>query len=259
VFDPSTLAILAVFAATAALERLAPGREFPPGGLGWGLRGAAFLALTLFGSAVAPLLWDDWLYAHQLVDARALGTWGGAALGFAVFETALYAWHRALHRVPLLWRFHQLHHSAERVDVWGANYFHPFDAVAFAVLSSLSLVLLVGVSAEAAAVVGLAATFANFFQHANVRTPRWLGYLIQRPESHCVHHERGLHAHNYADLPILDIAFGTFRNPATWQGQAGFWDGASERLGDLLLARDVAGEPGREARESGGLAGEALG
>jgi sterol desaturase/sphingolipid hydroxylase (fatty acid hydroxylase superfamily) len=53
------------------------------------------------------------------------------------------------------------------------------------------------------------------FQHANLRTPRWLGYIIQRPESHGIHHERGLHAFNYADLPLWDMVFGTFRNPRT--------------------------------------------
>jgi sterol desaturase/sphingolipid hydroxylase (fatty acid hydroxylase superfamily) len=103
-------------------------------------------------------------------------------------------------------------------------------------------VLVVGVSAEAAGITGLAAVAANFFQHANIRTPRWLGFLVQRPESHSVHHERGLHADNYSDLPVFDMLFGTFRNPDRWQGEAGFWDGASAQLGDLLLGRDVTRE-----------------
>ena len=38
-----------------------------------------------------------------------------------------------------------------------------------------------------------------------------------------------------------DMVFGTYRNPATWNGQAGFYDGASDRIGDLLIGRDVAG------------------
>ena len=38
---------------------------------------------------------------------------------------------------------------------------------------------------------------------ANVRTPQWLGYLVQRPESHSVHHQRGVHAYNYSDLPLF--------------------------------------------------------
>jgi sterol desaturase/sphingolipid hydroxylase (fatty acid hydroxylase superfamily) len=80
-------------------------------------------------------------------------------------------------------------------------------------IASLCLTLGVGTTAEASTVVLLAATFCTIFQHANIRTPRWLGYLVQRPESHSLHHERGVHARNYSDLPLFDLLFGTFANP----------------------------------------------
>ena len=73
----------------------------------------------------------------------------------------------------------------------------------------------------------------------NIRTPRALGYFIQRPESHCVHHQRDLHAYNYSDFPLWDILMGTFRNPANWEGEAGFGDGAHVRYGAMFLGRDV--------------------
>ena len=91
-------------------------------------------------------------------------------------------------------------------------------------------------------------TFNGMFQHANISTPHWLGYLIQRPESHSVHHERGLHRYNYSDLPVFDMLFGTFRNPADYPEEAGFYDGASARIVDMLLLRDVS-EPSSEASE----------
>jgi len=78
------------------------------------------------------------------------------------------------------------------------------------------------------------------FQHANIRTPRWLGLFVQRPESHAVHHQRGLHACNYSDLPLWDMLFGTYCNPAVWAGQAGLHDGASNRIGEMLIGRDVS-------------------
>ena len=56
---------------------------------------------------------------------------------------------------------------------------------------------------------------AELFYHWNVRTPHWLGYFVQRPESHCVHHQRGRHRNNYSDLPLWDIAFGTFSSGST--------------------------------------------
>jgi sterol desaturase/sphingolipid hydroxylase (fatty acid hydroxylase superfamily) len=79
------------------------------------------------------------------------------------------------------------------------------------------------------------------FQHANIATPHWLGYLIQRPESHNIHHARDVHRYNYSDLPLWDMLFGTFRNPRTAQaGTCGFYPGASGRLIDMLLGRNVA-------------------
>ena len=86
-----------------------------------------------------------------------------------------------------------------------------------------------------------------------MRTPRWLGYLIQRPESHCRHHEFGVHASNYSDLPLWDILFGSFHNPASWEGRAGFSDdirmkaiGTSNLriVGMILLQAIVVGSVG---------------
>ncbi len=112
--------------------------------------------------------------------------------------------------------------------------------VVWTLLGSLSLVLVIGIAPAAATSVALLITFLAMLQHANIRTPRWLGYLIQRPESHTIHHGRGVHAHNYADLPVFDMLFGTFRNPKGFTLETGFYDGASARLGDKLLFRDLS-------------------
>src|SRR3546814_13520217 len=85
----------------------------------------------------------------------------------------------------------------------------------------------------------------SVFQHSNSRTPRWLGYLVQRPESHSVHHQRGVHAYNYSDLPLFDIVFGTFRNPRDFAPEQGFWQGASARVPQMLAFRDIARELSR--------------
>jgi len=55
-----------------------------------------------------------------------------------------------------------------------------------------------------------------------VRTPYWVGYIVQRPESHCIHHQEGMHAYNFSDLPLWDILFGSFRNPRRGQARCGF-------------------------------------
>jgi sterol desaturase/sphingolipid hydroxylase (fatty acid hydroxylase superfamily) len=153
----------------------------------------------------------------------------------------MYAWHRGMHGSTLLWRgFHQMHHSAERLDTFSAFWFSPLDMIGWTALFSVCLTLGVGLAPEATTMVLLATTFFSVFQHANIRTPRWLGYVIQRPESHSYHHGRDLHAGNYADLPIFDLLFGTLRNPRDFAADTGFYHGASGRLPEMLCGVDVA-------------------
>lgn len=83
------------------------------------------------------------------------------------------------------------------------------------------------------------ATFLAVIQHANIKTPRWMGYIFQRPESHSVHHARGIHAYNYSDLPMFDILLGTFHNPKEFARETGFYPGASSRIGDMILFKDI--------------------
>ncbi len=244
--DPITLSIVALFAAAAILEVLRPGHTFPKISW-WRLKGVAFFIGVLFLAEYPALLWDDWFAAHRIFDATGLGHVGGAIVGFVVFQFVLYVWHRTVHHFDVLFRWsHQMHHSAERLDVFGAFYFSPIDVASLGLVSSISLVWILGVTAPAAIAASLAGIFCTVFQHMNVRTPRWLGYLIQRPESHAVHHQRGLHAYNYADLPLVDMLFGTFRNPTRFEGECGYWDGASKKMLPMLVGRDVS-EPTAES------------
>jgi sterol desaturase/sphingolipid hydroxylase (fatty acid hydroxylase superfamily) len=100
-------------------------------------------------------------------------------------------------------------------------------------------VIVLGLDPLAAALTGYVAAFHGMFQHWNVRTPRWLGYFIQRPEAHCVHHALGVHAWNYGDFPLWDLLLGTFRNPQEFEGACGFEAPADRRMGAMLALRDV--------------------
>lgn len=122
----------------------------------------------------------------------------------------------------------------------GAVWFHPLDVAGFSLVGSLALVGIFGVGLEAATTISLMAMFCGLFQHTNIRTPRWLVLLVQRPESHAVHHQRGIHRHNYGDVPWFDMLLGTYRNPARAPDEAGFFDGASSRIGSLLIGRKLA-------------------
>lgn len=226
-----------LFLTFIVIERMWPGRPLPKVSR-WKLKGILFFALTGAVSATCPMLWTDWIRAHRLMDLEWLGTFGGFAAGLFVFELVGYLWHRVRH-TSLFWWLHQLHHSAERLDVFGSALFHPLEIALNSFISSLVGFLVLGLSPSAAMLVGFFSVGMGIFQHANVRTPRWLGYFIQRPESHSVHHARGVHAFNYSNLPIIDMLFGTFKNPERFETEAGFWDGASERVGTMLIGRSV--------------------
>jgi sterol desaturase/sphingolipid hydroxylase (fatty acid hydroxylase superfamily) len=207
----------------------------------WRLRGLLVsTAIVLFSGEVA-LFWGNLFGDAHLFNLSGLGLWG-IIPGILVYEFFHYWYHRSAHEWNWLWRAgHQLHHSAESLDAFGANYVHPLDAAMFATLASLVLFPLLGLSLEAGLVTALFLTFNAMFQHANIRTPHWLGYLIQRPESHNIHHGRGIHRYNYSDLPLWDMVFGTFRNPRTLDViECGFYKGASSRLFELLIGKDVS-------------------
>lgn len=232
--------IFGLFGAFALADLMLRSRHFPEVRQ-WRAMGAASLLLYFCIATWAPFAWDDWLGSHQLIDGSFLPLAGQVAAGFLLLQLGIYGWHRTMHNVTPLWRaMHQLHHSAERVDIWGAFYFHPLDMIGWAFLGSLCLVGIFGIAPEAALVVNVTATFCSMFQHANIRTPHWLGYLITRPESHAVHHERGVHAFNYGDIPLFDMIFGTFRNPREWQGESGFFEGSTRRIGPMLLGRSIS-------------------
>ncbi len=217
------LAIPVTYFVFLLTERLWPARQFPSR-KGWQWIGVAFLLLIATTGAMVPLLIpEDWLAAHRWMDGTGLGIAGGAAVGYFILSGVAYAWHRGVHNVGFLWRgFHQLHHAPQRVDIPGSVLFHPLEMLAQVLLQLFVTVIVLGLDPVAAALVGYIAAFYGMFQHWNVRTPKWLGYVIQRPESHCVHHRKGVHYDNYADFPLWDILFGTFRNPAQYIGECGF-------------------------------------
>lgn len=238
-FDPISLALFGLYAALMLYEALAPARKLPRMPYWHGRMLLAFLAY-FYISTYLPLLWGATLASWQWLDLTVLGTWGGAGIGLFIYQGAAYVWHRSMHETPMLWRvFHQMHHSVERLDSYSAFWFSPADMLGWTLLSSLCLTTMVGLTTEAATIVLLFSTFIAIFSHSNIRTPQWLGYLVQRPESHSRHHARDVHAGNYADLPVFDMLFGTFHNPRGFATAAGFYDGASLRVMDMLRARDI--------------------
>jgi len=211
----------------------------------WRLRGVMVTLFVVAGSFAVVMTWGHILGDLHLFDMSGLGTVAGALVGLIVYEFFHYWYNRVAHRWTPLWRAsHQMHHSTDAIDAFGAYYLHPIDVIFFTSWSCLVFYPLLGLTPEAGGYAAAYVGFSAMFQHANVSTPRWLGYIIQRPESHCLHHARGQHRSNYADLPLWDIVFDTFENPKNVEGiEAGFYAGASTRLADMLCGRDVSTAP----------------
>lgn len=218
-------------------RRFAAVRFWPALGLlGLGVSGAV--------NALLPPLLLPGLGAARLTDLSGLGL-AGAAPALLLTTLLTYWTHRLQHRFDTLWRLgHQLHHSVARVDIGSAMIFHPIDLVVQVGATTLASTLL-GVTSDAAALAGLANFVIALFQHWNVATPHWLGYLVQRPEAHCLHHQRDVHARNFGDLPLWDLLFGTFANPATVDVEVGFEPGRARRVLAMIACVDVNQAQGR--------------
>jgi sterol desaturase/sphingolipid hydroxylase (fatty acid hydroxylase superfamily) len=230
--------VIAVGIFMLLFELARPGRNWPQVH-GWWSRALLLNGCQVGSVYLAGYLWDDWMARHRLWSADPLGFAGGALVGYLAITFVYYWWHYWRHRSKFLWRWlHQVHHSPQRIEVITSFYKHPLELLANGVLSSAILYFVVGVGPIAASQAVLFSGIAELFYHWNIRTPYWLGFFVQRPESHCVHHQEGLHHYNFADLPLWDILFGTFRNPKTWQARCGFGERES-RLAEMLLGVDV--------------------
>lgn len=237
--DPISLSVIAMYAALMIWEALFPARKLPYVKF-WQIKGIISFFVFFYLSSYLPMFINPFLEPYRLLDLTGLGMIGGAVAAVLLYEFGMYVWHRTMHRNNALWRtFHQMHHSAERLDTYGAFFFSPMDMIGWTMLGSICFVLLIGISPQATTVVLLVTNFFSVFQHANIKTPRWLGYFIQRPESHTVHHAKGIHGFNYSDLPLFDILFGTFNNPEKYEHETGFYQGASDKISEMLLFKDI--------------------
>lgn len=208
---------------------------------GWQGLGILSFVLYFLITGYGPILWDQYLGAHTLFDASQLSLWVSIPVGFIVLQFRIYVWHRTMHNVGFLWRYvHQMHHAPERLDIYGAFYFHPLDMFGWAFVGSFMLVGIFGLSGEAGAIVNLSAAFCSMFQHANIKTPRWLGFLVTRPESHSIHHKKDHHAQNYGDVPLFDMIFRTFVNPHKPPEEVGFGEGSTLKIGPALVGSRLA-------------------
>ncbi|QKC84394.1 sterol desaturase family protein [Mesorhizobium sp. NZP2077] len=131
-------------------------------------------------------------------------------------DLGVYAAHRAFHAIPVLWRFHSIHHSVEEMDWLAAFHSHPVDQMLTKAVALLPVFFL-GFSGASIGIYFVIYAAHAMFIHANVKINFGpLKWLIASPQFHHWHHagERAAYDKNFAgQLAIIDLIFGTFRVP----------------------------------------------
>lgn len=240
--------LTAVFAPLEHFFSVRPAKLFQPGwttNLGWYFVNS-LAPIFLLGppSALIATLVHAVLPAAVTGAAAGLPLWARMIAAMVVGEIGFYWGHRWSHQIPLLWRFHAVHHSAEHINFLVNTRAHPVDLV-FTRLCGLVLLYASGLAAPVGpnptlvpALVLFVGSVWSYFIHANLR---WrlgpLEELISSPAFHHWHHTRDDHKdHNYSSmLPIMDRVFGTFYLPKAWPAAYGTDTPMPKTLGGQLL------------------------
>lgn len=146
----------------------------------------------------------------------ALPLWASVPLALLVADLTFYCFHRAAHAIPVLWQFHAVHHSIEKLDWLASVRVHPLDQL-FTTISGVALQLALGFSVETLAITGTVYLWQSHFVHSNLRVSLGpLRWLIAGPAFHHWHHSDRPEARdkNFAgQLPFLDRLLGTAHFP----------------------------------------------
>jgi sterol desaturase/sphingolipid hydroxylase (fatty acid hydroxylase superfamily) len=210
------------------------------------IRWARVFAINVYQLLVVMVgmyTWEHWFVGRSLFQLRNyVGPEVGGVLAYIISTHVFYWWHLVRHECYWLWcTFHSLHHSPSRLEAITSFYKDPKEILIDSIMLTALMYSILGLTSESSVWMNGCAALAEEIYHANINTPRWMGYFVQRPESHLVHHMRNRRAHcfNYSDLPVWDMLGGTWRNPETFDGPVGYEPEQEAQVLDMLLARDV--------------------
>ncbi len=214
--------VLMVFFTVAIWETFAPNHPPRPGQHRRWIRSASFHVIGLLVSGlcvpIAASTVVDWAQLHSigLFNQLQLPTVLAALLGVVLLDFGDYVTHRAMHAVPVLWRFHRVHHSDLDVDCATDLLHHPVE-ILIGIALYFAQLLLWGLPYESVLVFALLGILSSPWQHGNLKLPvgiqRYLRWVLVTPEMHRVHHSSAAIDGNRnfsAIFPWWDSWFGTY-------------------------------------------------
>ena len=157
--------------------------------------------------------------AQSFADDGLLKAAGITLAVLVLFDVLDYGKHVLLHRVPVLWRFHQVHHSDSKLDFTSQFRFHPFEML-LSMSLDVSLILLLDIPVYAITFVALIGLTWGMFQHANTHAfkglDRYARLLLVTPNLHHIHHYTDVAAANKnfgVMFSAWDRLFGSYLSP----------------------------------------------
>ncbi len=181
-----------------------------------------FANALLIGIVFRYALWyKATVWADQngvgLLNSVELPLWTSTLIAVLLLDIWTYWWHRISHVIPMLWRFHRVHHSDPKMDVTTANRFH-FGEITISSLLRVPVLLLIGADLWQLTLYEALMFPVVQFQHANIRLPEKLDRLIRvlftSPAMHKVHHSdyyKETNSNYTSLLSVWDRVFGSFR------------------------------------------------
>ncbi len=167
-------------------------------------------------SAVAAADWAARSHFGLLNQVPAPG-WLKGLMALTALDLLIYGQHVAAHRLPMLWRFHRVHHADLDLDATSGVRFHPVEILLSMGVKVIAVSLL-GAAYEAVLIFEITLNATSVFNHGNVRLPAWcdraLRWIIVTPDMHRVHHSirpEETHSNFGFNLPWWDKLFGTYR------------------------------------------------
>lgn len=150
-----------------------------------------------------------------IVDIAHWPKWLQLLVFFVILDFVQWFTHVLLHKYPVLWQFHKVHHSVKEMGFAAHLRFHWMENILYKPLKTLGVMILGGFEPEQAYIVHFAAIAIGHFNHSNIKlTYGLLKYILNNPVMHLYHHAytipEGSYGVNFGiSLSIWDYIFKT--------------------------------------------------